>query len=69
MSERDPDLPRRLVAGEYVIDCEAVAEAILRRRAEWLRESGLAEVLEAGELDDRPGRVEQDDPRPRPDLP
>ena len=29
------ELPRRLSQGEYVIDAQAVAEAILRRRPWW----------------------------------
>lgn len=70
MSARDPHLARRLASGEYVIDCEAVAEAILRRgTTAWFLGSRLTEMLEAGERDDLPGGVEQDDARPRADLP
>ena len=53
MSDPDPDLARRLRSGEYVVNSDAVAAAIVAR---------LAEVFEPGELDRFPSRPEQDHP-------
>lgn len=69
MSKHRPDLARRLERGEYVIDAEAIAEAIVRRsRMEWFLGSRLAEVLEAGERHGEAGAVEQQRSGARPDL-
>ena len=60
MNEHNPDLARRVERGEYVIDAEAIAEAIVRRsRTDWFLGSRLAEMLEAGEPDRVPRSVEK----------
>lgn len=59
----DPELTRRVERGEYVVDNEAVAEAIVRRvRAErpwrpWA--SAVDEMVESGQLDRPPVSGEQ----------
>lgn len=69
MSKHQPDLARRLERGEYVIDVEAIAEAIVRRsQVEWFLGSRLAEVLEAGEPYPVPRRIEKQRARSFPDL-
>lgn len=69
MSEHQPDLARRLERGEYVIDAEAIAEAIVRRgRTDWFLGSRLAEMLEAGEPDRVPRSIEKLRARSSPDL-
>ncbi len=58
---RKEALAEQIARGEYVVDAHAVAEAMLR--------TGLSAVLEAPEALERPpGRVEQDEPGPGPDL-
>ncbi len=70
MSEHNPDLARRLERGEYVIDAEAIAEAIVRRgRSDWFLGSRLAEMLEAREPDRMPRSVEKQRARSGPDFP
>lgn len=60
MSKHNLDLARRLERGEYVIDAEAIAEAIVRRTtSDWFLGSRLAEMLEAGEPDRVPRSVEK----------
>ena len=46
----DPELMRRVRAGEYVVDPHAVAAAILRRSADLAAARRLSRVLVAGEL-------------------
>ena len=47
----DPDLKRRIAAGDYVVDPHAVAAAMLRRGAERAEARRLSRMLVAGELD------------------
>ena len=47
----DPELMRRVAAGEYVVDPHAVAAAILRRHADRAEARRLSRMLVAGELD------------------
>ena len=47
----DPELMRRVRAGEYVVDAHAVAAAILRRSADRAAARRLSRMLVAGELD------------------
>jgi hypothetical protein len=49
---RIEELKRQVAAGEYVVDPDAVAGAVMKR---------LSEVLEPRELDGRPVRPEQPD--------
>jgi hypothetical protein len=51
MAEGIEELKRQVAAGEYVVDPEAVAAAILSRRAERLEARRLSAVLVAGQLD------------------
>ena len=60
----DPELRRRVAAGEYVVDPHAVAGAILRRRSDRAEARRLSRMLVAGELDDL--AVAPDEPRARP---
>jgi len=60
----DPELMRRVRAGEYVVDAEAVAAAILRRSADRAEARRLSRMLVAGELDGPSVAPEQPDPRP-----
>jgi hypothetical protein len=62
----DPELMRRVSAGEYVVDPHAVAEAILRRGADRAAARRISRMLVAGELD-RPS-VGRHEPRPGPGL-
>jgi hypothetical protein len=59
----DPDLKRRIAAGDYVVDPHAVAAAILRRGAERAEARRLSRMLVAGELDRLSGG--RDEPGPR----
>lgn len=69
MTEHHPDIARRLERGEYVIDAEAIADAIVRRgRTDWFLGSRLAEVLETGEPDRVPRSVEKQRARSSPNL-
>ena len=69
MSEHNPDLARRLERGEYVIDAEAIAEAIVRRRSTgWFLGSRLAEMLEADDPDRVPASIEKQRARSHPDF-
>jgi hypothetical protein len=47
----DPELMRRVAAGEYVVDPDAVAAAMLRRHADRAEARRLSRMLVAGELD------------------
>jgi hypothetical protein len=60
----DPELMRRVSAGEYVVDPHAVAEAMLRRSADRATARRLSRMLVAGELDGPP--VGGHEPRPGP---
>ena len=60
----DPELMRRVRAGEYVVDPQAVAGAILRRRSDRVAVRRLSRMLVAGELDR--GAIGADEPRARP---
>lgn len=69
MTQHHPDIARRLERGEYVIDAEAIADAIVRRsRTEWFLGSRLAEMLETREPDRLPRSVEKQRARSGPDL-
>lgn len=69
MSEHNPDLARRLERGEYVIDAEAIAEAIVRRgTSDWFLGSRLAEMLETDDPDRVPRSIEKQRARSRPDF-
>ena len=59
----DPELMRRVRAGEYVIDAQAVAAAILRRSADRAAARRLSRMLVAGELDGPAVGPDQPDPR------
>ena len=60
----DPELMRRVRAGEYVVDAQAVAAAILRRSADRAAARRLSRMLVAGEVDGLP--VDPQEPRARP---
>jgi hypothetical protein len=60
----DPELMRRVAAGEYVVDADAVARAILRRGADRAAARRMSRMLVAGDLDRLP--VAPDEPRSRP---
>jgi hypothetical protein len=60
----DPELMRRVAAGEYVVDPHAVAAAMLRRRADRAEARRLSRMLVAGELDGL--AAAPDEPRPGP---
>jgi hypothetical protein len=57
----DPELQRRVRAGEYAVDPHAVADAIVRRAAERAGTRRLSPVLVARELDGLAAPVEQPD--------
>jgi hypothetical protein len=59
----DPELRRRIAAGEYVVDPHAVAAAILRRSADRADARRLSRMLVSGELDRLPGGPDQPHPR------
>jgi hypothetical protein len=59
----DPELMRRVRAGEYVVDAHAVADAMLRAGALDARRSA---VLEAPQVDG--GSAGTDEPEPGPGL-
>lgn len=59
----DPQLVQAVRQGKYVVDPRAVAGAILRRD-----QRRLADVLEAIEVHDAPGRVAEDDSGTFPDA-
>ena len=63
----DPELMRRVRAGEYVVDPHAVADAIIRRRSDRAAVRRLSRVLVAGELDRRTVAPEKPRTRPRGD--
>lgn len=63
----DPDLRRRVAAGEYVVDPHAVADAILRHRADRAEARRLSRVLVARELDGLAVPVEEPDAAPSDD--
>jgi uncharacterized membrane-anchored protein len=60
----DPELMRRVRAGEYVVDAQAVAAAILRRSADLAAAQRLSRMLVAGELDGPSVAPEQPESRP-----
>jgi len=55
----DPELVRRITGGEYDIDPHAVAEAMLRRRAQLSELRQLSRMLVAGQRDGRPSGRKQ----------
>jgi hypothetical protein len=55
----DPELVRRITGGEYDIDPHAVAEAMLRRRAQLSELRQLSRMLVAGPRDGRSSCREQ----------
>ena len=58
-SSRDlSDIKRRIAAGEYRLDADAIAEAMFGR-ADRMMAAESSEVLEAGELDGPAGSVDQ----------
>jgi hypothetical protein len=61
--DRRAELARRIAAGEYVVDPEAVAEAILLRRR-----ARLSEMLVAAQLDLPPRGIDEHDPASGTDL-
>jgi hypothetical protein len=72
---RKETLAEQIARGAYVVDPHAVAEAMLRNeefrtlRGRPSRPLRASTVLEAPEALERPpGRVEQDEPGPGPDL-
>jgi hypothetical protein len=60
----DPELMRRVAAGEYVVDPHAVADAIVRRSADRAAARRLSRVLVAGELDGLAVEPHEPDPGP-----
>lgn len=56
MTDRDPKLAHQVERGEYVVDSEAVAAAIVER---------LAQVLEPGERSHAPVALDERRARPR----
>jgi hypothetical protein len=60
----DPELRRRIAAGEYVVDPHAVASAMLRRSAHRAEARRLSRMLVAGELDGLPVAPDEPDARP-----
>jgi hypothetical protein len=60
----DPELRRRIAAGEYVVDPHAVAAAMLRRGADRAEARGPSRMLVAGELDRLPGGGDESRPGP-----
>lgn len=59
-STRDiSDLKRRIAAGEYRLDAEAIAEAMFGRAERALSPERGSEMLEAGERDGGTGAVDQ----------
>jgi hypothetical protein len=58
MSELN-DLKRRIAAGEYRLDANAIAEAMFSRADSVLVAERRSQVLEAGERDGAPGGVDQ----------
>ena len=62
----DPELVRRVRSGEYVVDPNAVAEAIVRRGG--LDEPRASDVLEAAEADGPGVGAEELEALPRDDL-
>ena len=63
----DPELMRRVAAGEYVVDPQAVAAAMLRRSADRAAARRLSRMLVSGEVDRLAARPDQPRPRPRGD--
>jgi hypothetical protein len=61
----DPELMRRVRSGEYVVDAQAVAAAIIRRSADRAAARRLSRMLVAGELDGPSVGPDQPDPRTR----
>jgi hypothetical protein len=55
----DPELKRRIAAGDYVVDPHAVAAAMLRRSADRAEARRLSRMLVAGEVDRFPGRSDE----------
>jgi hypothetical protein len=58
----DPELRRRIAAGEYVVDPHAVAAAMLRRNADRAEARRLSRMLVAGEVDGIPRRPDEPEP-------
>lgn len=68
VTQYQSELARRLAGGNYQIDAEAIAEAIIRRsRTDWFLGSRLTEMLESGEADRVPRSIEKQRSRARPD--
>ena len=59
----DPELRRRVAAGEYVVDPHAVAEAMLRRHEDRATARRLSRVLVAGQLDRLAAPADEPDAR------
>ena len=58
-SSRDlSDIKRRIAAGEYRLDADAIAEAMFGRADRMTAVESNSEVLEAGELDGPAGSVD-----------
>jgi hypothetical protein len=53
------DLKRRIAAGEYSLDADAIAEAMFGRADRMMSPDLGSEMLEAGELDGPAGSVDQ----------
>ena len=53
------DLKRRIAAGEYRLDADAIAEAMFGRADQAMSPDRGSEMLEAGELDGPAGSVDQ----------
>jgi hypothetical protein len=58
-SRIDPELMRRVTSGDYVVDPQAVAAAIMRRGADRAEARRLSRVLVAGERDGFPAAADQ----------
>jgi hypothetical protein len=68
MERVDPHLVQAVRQGSYVVDPRAVAEAMMRRRAQRDAARRLAAVLESGELDGGSAGIAEDGSGPRADV-
>ena len=64
----DPELLKRLERGEYVVDARAVAEAMLRRRADARQVADLSRVLVPPEPEADVVPLAKRRPKPPPDV-
>ena len=62
----DPELVRKIRSGEYVVDAQAIAGAILSRGG--FDVPRPSDVLVAGEIDDVPAGADELEPFPSDDL-